>query len=244
MTTHQQPGDWLDELYDGPGATPLEYAAQPALPPAPTASDRPVEGRIIPPAPNNPPAPSSPPPRAPHPGPVAPPGTPDLPPWRVPDTPPAPAPPPPPPPPQVVAPVVLPENLTIELRWEDPPPPPTNWQRFKTWVKTRAHPISTLAGIGLPLVPIPEIGYGTAAIWGSGLLHLRGATDYRWAYGVAIVAIAVVSVWAWRMRDVEIARMAWPRVLLTRIAVTTVAIGALSVIHPWDLIQVLTGVAQ
>ncbi|MFD7507871.1 hypothetical protein ACFV5N_00785 [Streptomyces sp. NPDC059853] len=237
MTTHQQPpGDWLDELYDGPGATPLEYAARPALPPGPTTSSGPVEGRLIPPAPTEPP-------RAPHPGPVAPPGTADLPPWRVPDTPPAPAP-PPPPPQQVVAPVVLPENLTIELRWEDPPPPPTNWQRFKTWVKTRTHPVSTLAGIGLAFVPIPEVGYGAAAIWGSLLLRIRGAAGADWGYAAAIAAIVVASAWAWCMRDVEIVRMEWPRVLLTRFVVATVAVGALSVIHPWDPIQVLTGVAQ
>ncbi|MYR58291.1 hypothetical protein GTY54_19320 [Streptomyces sp. SID625] len=169
--------------------------------------------------------------RAPEPG--------EVPPWRLPPPPPPPPAvpdlPPPPPDPGTPAPAVVVQHVhEVVLRWPEPEPHPSRWERLTAWLRQYVRPWDAVIGLACGLVPIPGTGYSAATTWHYTVGTAREIWGVGWGYGFGLVPLLLTA-------NTVVRHGGSPARLFF---LTVTFVGSLAAISWWDPFEALTGVPR
>ncbi|WP_103504382.1 hypothetical protein [Streptomyces sp. SM14] len=106
------------------------------------------------------------------------------------------------------------------------------------WLRARLWWPGTLLGAAAAFGPIPGIGYSVAQIWGSLCWYLRDV----WAPGGFIAAIGLVVVALTSEARLPLPKPGVIPVGRTRALLFIAVVGGVGVVHPYDAIEIMTGV--
>ncbi|MEU7597303.1 hypothetical protein AB0B79_30365 [Streptomyces sp. NPDC039022] len=129
-------------------------------------------------------------------------------------------------------------RVKVDLVPPEAEPESTRRERLWAWITSRISPYAAVLAMAAAVVPIPGIGYGLGACWGSYLYAMRVTVHPSLAYVVGLGAVAVCG---WRItRRLDTGRRA-QLLSLTGLSVSTVGV-LYGVVRPLDIVTAITGV--